>query len=138
MIKIFDFLKKKEKECDHDLISLGKFYTINNTAYTNEFDHVDIFIRIICTKCKKVFDRKLGYEQFLPELHSISNRKKENFISKIEKQGTLRRYEIQEKTMKYIYNIKEVGFNNNSNNQSNINIVPPTNAPSPPPPPKQY
>lgn len=132
------FFKKKEKECKHDLMSLGKYYMINNTTYTNEFDHVDIFIRIICTKCKKVFDRKLGEEKFIPELHHFNNRKKETFISKIEKEGILKRYEIQEKTMKYISNIKEVGFNNNSNNQSNIRTVPPTNVPSPPPPPKQY
>ncbi len=87
---LFKWFKKKEEmpvhRCGYDK-SLGHYYKLYRTEYTNRFDIVVVYSRIQC-ECGKYLDIEISNENFKPTIaRSFYEREINDYIDKLRKLG---------------------------------------------------
>lgn len=89
---MFGLLKKKK--CEHKWELVGYYYKEYFTEYKNSFDEICAYAKFRCSKCQKFSDHLLSKEEFMPQLHEGRERRKSDYILKLENMGFKQEIEL--------------------------------------------
>lgn len=84
-----------KKKCQHEYDLIGYFYKEYLTKYTNAFDEVNAYKRLKCKKCGEISDVLLSSEKFNPQLYKGREKRKEDYIQKLENVGFRQEVELE-------------------------------------------
>ena len=84
----------KEKHiCNFETV--GYYYKVYHTEYTNRFDRACVYRRKICKECGKMTNIPISIEEFRPSLHfPYEINRIESYIKTLEKKGIKSELEI--------------------------------------------